>query len=621
MSHVVLPTLAVALSWLCVGVMLGGCGYVVRRLLVRGAVPTLTVADLWLGFALLLVYLQLWSIFLSVSARAWVAPAVLGAAGALTGARGSRRPVHPRLLSGVVAATAAGTLWLANRALAAATDYDLGLYHLSAIGYTLRSATIPGLGNLHARLGAGEGHLLLVALLSHGPWAGAGFHLANGLLVSMLLVDIASRFVTAPVLRRPPSFTRRMALLLVPSTVAAVGIGSEYRLSSPNLDLSTYVLAVAGALYLADYVEHGFRRVSALTATAAFAAAAVTRPLYWLPTVLAVGIFAVGETKRRETTWRQLARSAGQVITLPAALLLGAAGRQAILSGYPFFPLTVVALPVDWRMPAAAVDRLNQVIETWARWPGRAPGTIGPLSHWLAHWVRMQARDFDVMAPLSLLAALIPSLTTRLDADLEGRSERRAPLCAVLIVAVPTLAAWFLAAPDPRFALAPIWLVPISLVAWALPALALPRPGIGLIGVAFVSLVFVSFVSDIRWLALSAFDLWAFATIAMWRLSPKRSRALLAFGAVLTVVAVPIRIIAARGAFDVVVSNQSGPLGTPPLPTPAVSPFHASGGLEIFTPAGQGADQCWRVVLCTPQPSPDLRLRGAGLDSGFTLRR
>ena len=98
-------------------------------------------------------------------------------------------------------------LWLANRALAAAHDYDLGLYHLNVVEYASRFAAIPGLGNLQSRLGAGDAHLLLVALLGDGPWGGAAPHLANGLLVSILFADIASRFA----LRRAEPRPRRSA--------------------------------------------------------------------------------------------------------------------------------------------------------------------------------------------------------------------------------------------------------------------------------------------------------------------------------------------------------------------------------------------------------------------------
>ena len=52
------------------------------------------------------------------------------------------------------------------------------------------SAAIPGLGNLHDRLSAGSAHFLFVAFLGVRPWSGAGNHVANGLLVSLLVIHL-----------------------------------------------------------------------------------------------------------------------------------------------------------------------------------------------------------------------------------------------------------------------------------------------------------------------------------------------------------------------------------------------------------------------------------------------
>src|SRR5581483_11939448 len=54
-----------------------------------------------------------------------------------------------------------------------------------------------------SRLGGGDAHLLLVAFLEHGPWAGAASHLVGGLLVSLLVLEIATRAVSRR--RRSPS--------------------------------------------------------------------------------------------------------------------------------------------------------------------------------------------------------------------------------------------------------------------------------------------------------------------------------------------------------------------------------------------------------------------------------
>ena len=414
---VVLPTLAVVLSWLCVGAVLAGCGYLARRLALRllsgSSAGGLSRADLWIGLATLVAYLQVWNLFFSVSWVSWVAPVALGLAGLTLGVRRLRRVRVGSRSIGVVALTCLGILWLANRALAVAGDYDLGLYHFGAIGYALKYPTLPGLGNVEERLSAGDAHLLFVAFLQHGPWARAGFHLADGLLVAMLFVDLSSRFVLRPALRWPASFTGRMALLLVPATIVVVGIRPTHRLSSPNLDLAAFVLVAVGALYLAECVEQDFQPTAIVTATASLALASVTRPLYWLPTLFAVGLIGFAVARERSRTRRALP-ALTLACTLPGALLIGWMGRQAILSGYPLFPLTIAGLHVDWRVPASVVHDQNRWDHAWARLPGIEPQIVLGSWHWLSvWWLAKRARDPDVVAPLLLLACLVPSLWGR----------------------------------------------------------------------------------------------------------------------------------------------------------------------------------------------------------------
>ena len=75
--------------------------------------------------------------------------------------------------------------------------------------------------------------------------------------------------------------------------------------------------------------------------------------------------------------------------------------------------------------------------------------------HWLrGWWLHKQAHNFDVVAPLLLLAAVLAGLGAR---D-PGRAGRTRPMLAVVVPALATLAIWFFVAPDPRFVYAPMWL-------------------------------------------------------------------------------------------------------------------------------------------------------------------
>src|SRR3954471_768691 len=259
MTSVVLPTIVIALSWLLFAAVLLGCGFLARLALVRLLAPSdpmrPRVADLWIGLGAVTLYLLVWNDLAPVGWYAWLVPGVAAVAGLALGiprlaAIRAQRP-SPAILALVTAAT----LLLANQALAVAADYDFGLYHLGLIHYAEHYSAIPGLANLQSRFGAGDGPLLFVAFLDHGPWAGAGPHLADGLLGAMLCVELASRFVLRSSRAGLSLFTSRMALLLVPALAIVVVWRPDQRIASPNLDFAAFVLVAAGMLYLAEAVE------------------------------------------------------------------------------------------------------------------------------------------------------------------------------------------------------------------------------------------------------------------------------------------------------------------------------------------------------------------------------
>jgi hypothetical protein len=579
LGDIVPPTLAVVAAWLWLGAFVGCVGHATRLAALRVAGidsrARPTPVDLWIGLAALVACLQVWNLAAPITGATWIAPAVAAVAGLILGARSLRGVVKPTISWGVVAGTALAGLWLANRSLAAAFYYDLGLYHFAAIEYASHFAAVPGLGNLHGRLGADNGHLLLVAFVDRGPLTAFGYHVVNGLLAAMLLVDIAWRFVRRPLASRLSSFTARLALFLLPATLVATAGGKGSRLNNPDLDFAVFVLVVIGTLYFVECVEFGFETTPAIASVSSIALASTTRPYYWPFAAFTVGVLAWSFWRTSATRRPQASRGAVAVLLLPLLLAVGWAARQAVLSGYPFFPSTTFGLPVDWRMPAASVQILNRFVSSWARSPGDNPDVVLASWHWLGPWLNRHLGDVDLVGPVLLLACVPAALLSRSKTEASDRRARRTAMLAITLAAVPLLVLWFLEAPDPRFAMALLWLLPIALLAWLLPG---ERPGRG-----------------------------------------SRTSVTLTYTCVAAALLAVIGLVAHKGVYRPIVSNGDGPLGTEAVPIPSVVPYVTRSGLRIYRPAS--GELCWRTLLCTPRPNASLRARGSSMGVGFAISR
>jgi hypothetical protein len=153
------------------------------------------------------------------------------------------------------------------------------------------------------------------------------------------------------------------------------------------------------------------------------------------------------------------------LFSLGAALVIGGPWmvRGVILTGYPLFPSTIAAFPVDWRVPeehaaaeyalaahsAKASTKLAEVIAGRDRWG------------WLPNWFRISLRDpFDFLVPL--IVAALATIGCFARARAPDREYSRSTLLFLLPIAIG-IVAWFLLAPEGRYVIGFFW----SLAAFA----------------------------------------------------------------------------------------------------------------------------------------------------------
>ena len=353
----------VLVAWGGVAAALVGIGALVRRLLGRPARSADDwLAGFWLGFATAVIVLQAWQLTAPIDRRVLVLLAGLGAAGILR-----ERAAPWRLLARglwrhapAVLALAVATVWLALQAQGGPRNGDSGLYHVPTMMWHLAHRLPPGLGNLAAPFAYNQSFFLWAALLDVGPLPGRASHVMNTLFVVALLARVLlalSRLVRKGDVAPTDAFYALMLPAILP-------LGLDINVTSPSPDIAVWTLGIVIAGELTRFLTTG-RHFADLTALAVLAALAP-------PLKLSLGGLAATTGLVAAVAWlRSTPRDAG---VLRAAIVAGAIAlvgpgvwmlRGVVLSGYPLYPSTLLAAPVDWAVPYETVVAEGKLIRYW----------------------------------------------------------------------------------------------------------------------------------------------------------------------------------------------------------------------------------------------------------------
>lgn len=450
------PFQSILAAWLLVGAALVGLGVLVQRLWgARVADGDGWLRAFWVGFVAAIGVLQVWQIFAPVDDRVRLVVAGLGVVGlTVAGApawRCAARGIRRHALAVVV--VAAGAVWLAQRCLAGAQNGDSGFYHIPTVHWLVSYPVVPGLANLFAALAYNQSYFLWVALLDAGRFAHRPHHLANGILVLVLVAQVVlalSRLVRVRTACRPRDLFHA---LLLP---AAMVIVFDLNLTSPSPDVAVWTLWIVLSGTLLALLERG--RGDELLALGFVAAGALAIKLSLAG--LAAAIVPVGALawlrRARPGAVPALGRLAALAVVM-AAIVVPWMARGVFLSGYPLYPSTLGGFAVDWAAPRASVVAEADLIRYWNGvhdwwWAAlRAP-------RWFAGWlVTLGWLQREPLLPLGVAVAAIPVAIAR---RRFGRASRTPALSAVILV--PTLLALafcFAAAPRARYGSAGFWVL------------------------------------------------------------------------------------------------------------------------------------------------------------------
>ena len=577
---IAIGTLLVLLTWIVAAAAIGCLGLALAVLLrPKAHAHDLLRTALWLGLGVTSVIVTLLGLGVPLSSPVVAITVVLVAAisvalvwRSLIRRTGWRAKPARRWWPLLLALVAAQVL-LAVAALGPVTNYDSGLYHLGAIAYGRDFAAIPGLANLYGPLGYSTLEFVWGSAFSSGPWGAEGFRLLNGLLMLLVLLDLALR-LTGP-RRRPGDFVLAAGVIVAWLPMIAM---ADYWVTSPTQDSAVLVLTVAASAYLADAVADRpswrANAAVALVICAVLVAVRTTMIVYAAGVLLVVVALAI----RRRGTPRQ-GRGAWAITAMIAVVLgVGMVARDYVLSGWLQYPLSVLPFDVPWRAADPAVLR-EATLAFW-RDRGNPAGALEGWS-WVGPWI---ARLPEQWEPFYVALLLLAAIAALIAAHRTGRVPWRAIGATVAPAALATVVWWLTSPPGFRFIWGPLFTVFAGVIGWSVWVVASrdrrgANPAPWMLAVAAIPLAMVVGVT-----VAARMPWWDQARQAEWSL------------------------------------GVSVPYARVPVPEAATVPQQSASGLETRRPVV--TDQCWATYpMCSPSAPVGLSLRGESLQNGFVGQR
>jgi hypothetical protein len=382
---------AAIFAWILLIVAFSGLGYALFAICRFEKEEDRFFYAFWTGLCIVLFFLQLWHLVLPVNDKALFLILIVGSCcfvlmirDFLSDAEQFSGKYQLALIAGLI-------LFTANRAIASIKLFDAGLYHLTVIQWDSSYPIVRGLGNLMDRFGMNNSYFLYHAFLDPFPFV-RSFHIANGLLLIVLFLQMTSAFFR--IVKKQARAADWFLMVLLPPAFGQLLDHAE----DTSTDLAIFVMsALIGIRLCSSLFSEQTNRQKAFDVF--YISLLATTAISIKISAAVFGFFAIViALARYRSGFRWLIPSIGVL----SVWLIG----NTLLTGYPLYPLPVLAIPADWTMPLRSVVNLEHWIRIGAREPLGDPMTVLNTWSWLNPWLQtvFQQRQnlFEIVLPLTL---------------------------------------------------------------------------------------------------------------------------------------------------------------------------------------------------------------------------
>ncbi len=460
----IISAMAIFFTWVVIALVVIGIGSLLRSLFSENH---FLLDAFWMGLCASVGILEIWNLFFSITSRITILLFCAGGLGFLLNRTVIFKGLKEILQTSrwLILAGIAIVMLIAYRASGPCDHYDTGLYGAAAVQWIMTYPAVPGLANLHGRLGFNSSVFLCVAALGQGVWKDLAHHLFTGFVMAATCLTILP--ACARLVRRNPTsptdwFHGILAIPIFFWTTRSSMVGTQ-------TDEPAAIVCLIAAGILFDELRRkdgaGERSHSRLVVAASLLALSITFKestivfalLTWC--VAFSRIWLLGRPDRKGRMYIAGAFMISVVILLPWC------ARGIILSGYPFFPSAMFGFPGDWKTPFSVANLYTAAVRSWGRIPN-APLTDTRGFAWLGEWLNHAIRN-RVSFQVPLLISL-GGLAIALGVWIQRKSRPTCPWLWLLLPSLASIIFWFWASPDLRFAQFAIWTTAGTLGTWGI---------------------------------------------------------------------------------------------------------------------------------------------------------
>lgn len=343
--------LTIILCWLVLGIAISSVG---RLVLNDRILRILRITDeiewyeyFWVGLVAVIMFLQIWSLFLPVNIYSLLFVFLLSATSLFFIVRKGIK--IPRFDFQFLFYAAIILLFISYFASLSLGWGDTYLYHLNAVKWGNLYPVVPGLANLHSRLGQNSSLFIFASMVGNWILKDRSSHIALSLMASVLSLHFLWLF-----LKSNQRIIKIFSLLVIP--LFSIGVARTTLVVSLTPDFAIVMISLAICLEILKGNK------SSLIVAAFLSMLLVTIKFSGVPFASLVLIFVFLKSKWRSTT--VFIFISGILVFVPFVI------RNIILSGWPFYPLPLLGFNVPWAVPANKVAEAYTVIKAWAISPG-----------------------------------------------------------------------------------------------------------------------------------------------------------------------------------------------------------------------------------------------------------